>query len=174
MPLFPPQIAPQYLGVDVAALNGGQNQTLGAGTVYLYEVEIPVAVTITGFKYRAGNAATGYVNGAIYTAAGNIVAGSDTGAITNQSVTTNVSFSYVTPFTLSPGVYFLAFGVDLNTDTFIALVSQTGGQIMSRVRVATNTVVTPGATQTMPTTTGALLTNNTKCPAFSFPLSGGI
>lgn len=163
-------VTPQYLGVDIAAMNGSQNQTVAQNTVFLYEVEIQAPVAVTGFHYRAGNAATGHVNGAIYTAAGNLVSGSDTGQIANSSTTTNVSFTYTNPVYLSPGVYLLAFASDSTTDTFIALTSQTGGQVLSRARQATNTL-SGGA---MPATTGALVTSGTKMPAFSFPLSGGI
>ena len=163
-------VVPEYLGPDVAAMNGAQNQTISQNTVFLYEVELQAPCIVTGFRYRAGNAATGHVNGAIYTAAGNIVAGSDTGQIANTSTTTNVSFTYPNPISLSPGVYFVAFASDSTTDTFIALSSQTGGQLLSRARQATNAL----AAGAMPLTTGTLVTSGTKMPAYSFPLSGGI
>jgi len=163
-------VTPQYLGVDMAAMNGAQNQTVAQNTVFLYEVEIQAPVAVTGFRYRAANAATGHVNGAIYTATGTLVPGSDTGQIANSSTTTNVVFTYANPVYLSPGIYFLAFASDSTTDTFIALTSQTGGQVLSRARTATNTL----AAGAMPATTGTILANGTKIPAYSFPLSGGI
>lgn len=159
----------QYLGVDIAAMAGAQNVVLSAGSIYCYEFELRDSVIVTGLKYRAGNVAAGHVNAAIYTQAGNIVSGSDTGSITNNSTTTNVSFSYPTSFMLGPGVYWLAFAADSSTDTFIVLSPQTGGSLMSKARIATNTL----AAGAMPLTLGAL-SSVVKMPAFSFPLSGGI
>ena len=105
----------------------------------------------------------------IYTYAGNLVAGSDTGAQLNVA-NTNQSFTYATAVTLGQGSYYIALACDNATDTYEGITAPTGGSQISRHRAATNAL----AAGALPATTGTILTAGTKVPGAALQVSGGI
>lgn len=169
MPLFYPPVAPQFIGTEAAGLAGVLTITLNANGVYLYLFELQAPVTITGIKWRMGATVTGHTSMGIYTAAGNLVAGSDSGAQLNVA-SNSQTFTYGTAVFLPAGSYFLALACDNATDTYEGLTAPTGGSIVSRHRLATN-VLAAGA---LPATTGTILTAGTKVPGAALQVSGGI
>lgn len=164
-----PAVKPQFIGTEAISLAGGLTVTLTANQVYLYLFETPVPLTITGVKWRMGVTTTGHTNMGIYTYAGNLVAGSDTGAQTNTA-STSMSFTYGSAITLAPGSYFIALACDNATDTYEGITAPTGGAILARTRAATN-VLAAGA---LPATTGAIVTPGAKVPGCALQVSGGI
>lgn len=170
MPLFYPQVTPQFIGTEATGLAGALTILLTANTVYLYLFEVPpTGITIIGVKWRMGATATGTSNIGIYTYAGALVAGSDTGAQTNNA-NNSMSFTYGSAITLSSGSYFLALAPSNSTDTYEGITAPTGGSILSRYRAATN-ALSGGA---LPATTGTILTAGTKIPGCALAISGGI
>ena len=167
MPLFsPPLPIPQIIDNEVASLTGTVTNTASANTVYLWAFELYTGVTITGFRWRTGATGAGHTNCGIYTATGNLIAGSDTGA-TNDGVNTTTTATYVTAVTLSPGQYFIALACDA-ADTFQAVGPAVTNN--SRAKRATN-VLAAGA---LPLTTGAIVANVAFVPGFAALISGGL
>jgi len=158
--------APQIIDNEVAALTGASS-ALAASNVYLWAFEITVPVVIVGMRWRNAATATGATNMGIYTAAGNFVAGSDTGAVTDVA-NAAVSFTYGTPLVLAPGQYYLALACNNGTDTFQG-VSPLGAN-GSRAKKTTNNL----AAGALPLTTGVIITNPSVAPAMSALVSGGI
>src|SRR5258708_2705457 len=114
------QVQPQIIDNEVASYTLNTS-ALSANTVYLWAFELLTNVTITGMRFRNGTTATGATNLGIYTAAGNLIAGSDTGAQTD-AVSTTKTATYGSPVVLGPGQYFLALACNNATDTFNALI----------------------------------------------------
>jgi hypothetical protein len=164
-----PAIKPQFIGTDAVGLAGALTITLTANQVYLYLFETPVPITITGVKWRMGITIGGHTNMGIYTYAGNLVAGSDTGAQLNVA-STNQSFSYGSAITLAPGSYWIALANDDGSDTYEGITAPAGGPILSRARAATNAL----AAGALPLTTGTITTPGTKVPGCALQVSGGI
>jgi len=167
MPLFPPPSpVPQIIDNEAASYTGNTS-ALTANTIYLWAFELSVPVIIVGMRWRNAATATGSTNMGIYTAAGNLVAGSDTGAVAN-AVNTTKTFTYGSPVVLQPGQYFLAISCNNGTDTFNALTP--GFTDASRARRATNTL----ATGALPATTGAIVVLTSFAPAMAALVSGGL
>src|SRR5260221_12760530 len=97
MPLFyPPAPTPQFVGTEPVGVAGALTILLTANQVYLYLFEVPpTGMTILGTKWRMGATTTGHTSMGIYTYAGNLVAGSDTGAQLNVA-NNSQSFTYGT------------------------------------------------------------------------------
>ncbi len=171
MPLFyPPAPTPQFIGTDSIGLAGALTILLTANQVYLYLFEVPpTGMTILGTKWRMGATIGGTTNMGIYTYAGNLVAGSDTGAQTNTA-NSNMTFTYATAVFLPGGSYYIALAPSNATDTYEGITAPAGGPILSRSRAATN-VLAAGA---LPATTGAITTSGTKVPGAALQVSGGI
>lgn len=159
----------QFIGTEATGLAGVLTITLTANTVYLYLFEVLAPVTITGVKWRMGATTTGHTNIGVYTYAGNLVSGTDSGAQLNTA-NNSLSFTYASAVTLPVGSYFLALATDTATDTYEGITAPTGGSIISRHRAATN-VLAAGA---LPATTGAIVTAGTKVPGVALQVSGGI
>src|SRR5258707_15184881 len=119
MPLcYPPAPAPQFIGTDSIGVAGALTILLTANQVYLYLFEVPpTGMTILGTKWRMGATIGGTTNMGIYTYAGNLVAGSDTGAQTNVA-NNSQSFTYGTAVFLPAGSYYIALACDNATDTY--------------------------------------------------------
>jgi len=160
------QVQPQIIDNEVASYTLNTS-ALSANTVYLWAFELSTSVVITGMRFRNGTTATGATNLGIYTAAGNLVAGSDTGAQTD-AVSTTKTATYATPVVLGPGQYFLALACNNATDTFNALTPAFTDA--SRAKRATN-VLAAGA---LPATTGAIVINTSFAPALAALVSGGL
>lgn len=164
MPLFTNNTPPLLVdsGVDFVGSSG----VLSANVVYLFAFEIQAPTVVTGGKWRMAVTVTGTTNIGIYTAAGNLVSGSDSGAKTNVTNSDN-SFTYVTAITLSPGQYLMALSPSNSTDTY----QQRGltASATTRYRTASN-ALSGGA---LPGVTGAL-TLPSLFPAFSLTIQGGI
>ncbi len=171
MPLFyPPAPTPQFIGTEPVGLAGALTILLTANQVYLYLYEVPpTGMTILGTKWRMGATTTGHTSMGIYTYAGAIVSGSDTGAQLNVA-NTNQSFTYGSAITLPPGSYYIALACDNATDTYEGITAPTGGSQLSRHRAATNAL----AAGALPATTGTILTAGTKVPGCALQVSGGI
>ncbi len=171
MPLFyPPAPTPQFIGTEPVGLAGALTILLTANQVYLYLYEVPpTGTTITGVKWRMGATTTGHTNMGIYTYAGSLVSGSDSGAQLNVA-NTNQTFTFGAAITLAPGSYWIALACDNATDTYEGITAPTGGSQLSRYRAATN-VLAAGA---LPATTGTILTAGTKVPGAALQVSGGI
>lgn len=167
--LQPMPPAPQFIGTEAVGVAGALTILLTANQVYLYLFEVPVPMTILGVKWRMGATTTGHTNMGIYTYAGNLVSGSDTGAQLNVA-NNSQSFTYASAIKLPIGSYYIALACDNATDTYEGITAPTGGSIISRHRAATN-VLAAGA---LPATTGAILTAGTKVPGVALQVSGGI
>lgn len=121
---------------------------------YLYAFEVSGnSLTIHQVRFRIGATATGSTNMAIYTAAGNLVSGSDTGALSNSQNTT-VTQAYATDITLFPGAYWIAIACTNTTDTYGGITGITARIAGTRHRIGTN-VLAAGA---MPATLGTITT----------------
>ena len=156
-------VAPTLLGSDGPSA-AAASMTIITNTVYLYAIEVLVPVSITVMRWRMFATATGHSNLGIYTFAGNLVAGSDTGAIANSASSIN-STTLGTAVALSPGQYFLALACDNSTDTYAGVSS--GGT--HKHRNATNAL----ATGALPLTTGTIIAG-TKSLAITALVSGGL
>src|SRR5258707_8563363 len=163
------QVQPQFIGTEPVGLAGALTILLTANQVYLYLFELSAQEIIAGVKWRMGATTTGHTNMGIYTYAGNLVAGSDTGAQLNVA-NTNQSFTYATAVTLGQGSYYIALACDNATDTYEGITAPTGGSQISRHRAATNAL----AAGALPATTGTILTAGTKGPGTAVQVSGGI
>src|SRR5260221_12935535 len=164
------QVQPQFIGTEPVGLAGALTILLTANQVYLYLFEVPpTGITILGTKWRMGATIGGHTNMGIYTYAGNLVAGSDTGAQLNVA-NNSMAFTYATAITLGQGSYYIALACDNATDTFEGITAPTGGSQISRHRAATNAL----AAGALPATTGTILTAGTKVPGAALQVSGGI
>ena len=169
MPLFLAlPVAPLIICNDGASLSGSVSATLTANRVYLYAFELQVSVTVLKARYRTGATTTGACNMAIYTFAGNLVAGTDTGAQTNVASTTT-DFTY-TAFNLGPGQFYLALACNNGTDTILATNLAGSLSAPSHERYAANAL----AAGAMPSTLGAITNNPDRCPGVALLLSGGL
>ena len=163
------QVQPQFIGTEPVGLAGALTILLTANQVYLYLFELSAQEIITGAKWRMGATTTGHTNMGIYTYAGNLVSGSDTGAQLNVA-NNSMAFTYATAITLGQGSYYIALACDNATDTFEGITAPTGGSQISRHRAATNAL----AAGALPATTGTILTAGTKVPGAALQVSGGI
>lgn len=165
MPLHTYPIAPAIISDEVASL-AGSSTVLSANTVYLSAFELQAPTVVLGVKWIMVATATGKTNIGIYTLAGNLVAGSDTGQQTNTASSDN-SFTYGTSVLLSPGQYLMALAPSNSTDTYLVrAVTATGA---CRERRATN-AMSAGA---LPSTTGAFVVTG-NFPAYSLTIQGGL
>lgn len=161
------QVVPAIISNEVGAMVGNNNTTLTQNAVYLFAFEVNSNTTILGGKWWCGSTAASTANMAIYTLAGSIVSGSDSGAV-NNSASSVASFTYSTPVTLAPGQYFMAFASATGTDTYIVR-SGAGNSTNMRERKATNSL----SAGSMPTSTGTLLQQNVAV-CCSLTVSGGL
>ena len=168
MPLFINLPPPAIISDESAALVGAITNTLAANTVYLYAFELQSPTVILGGKWHMGATVTGTANMGIYTLAGNLVAGSDSGAITNV-VSSDVSFTYGTPIVLSAGQYLMALAPSNSTDTYLSR-STASTMASTRARKATNVM----ASNALPSTTGAFVTTTANYPGCSLTVQGGL
>src|SRR5947207_11028171 len=77
-------IAPAIIASEANTLAGGVAATLTINVPFLYAFEVTgQSLPVHQVRWRMGATAAGHSNMAIYTAAGAIVAGSDTGSIVN-------------------------------------------------------------------------------------------
>lgn len=160
-------IAPAIVSNEGANLPGALTQALSANTVYLYTFELQAGITIVSATWHMGATVTGKTNMGIYTLAGSLVAGSDTGQVTNVASSDN-TFTYSTPILLSAGQYLMALAPNNSTDTYLAR-SSGANTAPYRGRKATNGL-SAGA---LPSTTGILGTISTQ-PACSLNVQGGL
>src|SRR5260221_9950059 len=109
MPLFyPPVPTPQFIGTDSIGLAGALTILLTANQVYLYLFEVPpTGMTILGTKWRMGATTTGHTSMGIYTYAGSLVSGSDTGAQLNVA-NNSQSFTYGTAVFFPARSYYIS------------------------------------------------------------------
>ena len=165
MPLFTYPPTPAIISDEVAALVGAST-VLSANTVYLSAFELNAPTVVLGVRWVMVATVTGTTNIGIYTMAGNLVSGSDTGARTNVASSDN-TFTYATPVLLSPGQYLMALAPSNSTDTYLErAVTSTGA---CRERRATNAL----AAGALPATTGAfVITGN--FPAYALTIQGGL
>lgn len=167
MPLFTNPPVPLIISTDAISFSGVSTGAAVANTVYLYAFELASPVTVVSARWRNGATAAGHTNMAIYTAAGDLVAGSDTGAQSNVA-NTETTFAYATAFKLGAGQYYMAIACDA-TDNYLANTLSSSSQPITRARKATNTL----AAGAMPSTLGAL-TSAAFSPAMAFLVSGGL
>src|SRR5260221_7439985 len=118
MPLHTYPIAPVIISDEPASMVAITTGVLVAFTVYLYAFELQSPVVVLGVKWGTGATHTGNTNMGIYTFAGNLVAGSDTGAQVNGASVDN-SFTYGSAIALSPGQYLMALAPSNSTDTYL-------------------------------------------------------
>lgn len=142
--------APAIISDDGGVLTAQITTTLAANAVYLRAFTIYATTTIVAAGYRMGATTTGKTNLGIYTLAGNLVSGSDTGQVTNVASSDN-KFTYGSAIVLAQGQYFLALSPSNGSDTYMARVA-TVGTTNGSYRIAANTL-SAGA---LPATTGAL------------------
>lgn len=156
MPLFyPPVTTPMIIASEANTLAGGVAATLTINVPFLYAFEVSgQSQLFHQVRWRIGATATGHTNMAIYTAAGNLVAGSDTGSIVNVANTTHTP-AYGTDVLLGPGQYWLAIASDNGTDTYGGITGAVARIGVSRHRIGTN-LLAAGA---MPATLGAITTS---------------
>src|SRR5258708_19137172 len=150
MPLFyPPATTPQFVGTDPVGVAGALTILLTANQVYLYLFEVPpTGTTILGTKWRMGATIGGHTNMGIYTYAGNLVAGSDSGAQLNVA-NNSQSFTYGTAVFFPASSHYIALACDNATDTYEGITAPSGGTQLSRHRAATQALPAGGE----PTTT---------------------
>ena len=160
-------IAPVIISNEPANIGGNVTSTVTALAVLLYAFEIQASVSVTAARWHMGTTATGTANMAIYTAAGALVSGSDTGAVTNVA-SSDVTFTYTTPIPLAAGQYFMAFSSLNNTDTYLGHAAANSSPVY-RGRKATNAQ----AAGAMPTTTGTIVATNLNVGC-ALILSGGL
>jgi len=162
------QVPPEIIAAEAIAVAGVITATITANAVYLYGFELAANVSIASVRWRMGATTTGHTNMGIYTYAGNLVSGSDTGSQVNTLSALN-SFSYATPIPLSPGQYFLALACDNSTDTYLALSGATTfSESMTRHRVAANSL----AAGALPLTTGAISATVKELAVAAIPVGG--
>src|SRR5258707_3551851 len=128
MPLcYPPAPAPQFIGTEAVGVAGALTILLTANQVYLYLFEVPpTGMTILGTKWRMGATIGGHTNMGIYTYAGNLVSGSDTGAQLNVA-NNSQSFTYGTAVFLPAGSYYISLAWDNPTVTDQGITEPSGG-----------------------------------------------
>ena len=143
-------------------------QTLTINVPFLYAFEISAYVTVTGMRWRNGATTTGTTNMALYTFTGNLVSGSDTGAITNVA-SSAVNATYGTAVTLAPGQYYLALASSNGTDTYMAASLASSQSELSRARQGSNLL----SSGVMPSTLGTIAFA-AKEPAVTALVSGGL
>ena len=156
MPLFyPPLTQPMIITSEAAAAAGGVTSTITINVPFLYAFEVSgQGLLIHSARWRIGATATGHTHMAIYTAAGNLVAGSDTGSIVNTANTTFTQ-NYGSDIFLPPGQYWLALASDNGTDTYGGISGLLARIGATRHRQGTN-LLAAGA---MPSTLGAITTS---------------
>lgn len=162
-----PIIAPLIIASEAATEVQALTVTLATGVEYLYAFKIDTPVSVTAIRWDMGATATGKTNAGIYTFAGALVAGSDSGQVVNSASATN-TFSYGTPVYLPPGQYFMAIACTNNTDTYAGKIL-TNAYSTSNHRRATNSV----SGTALNNVTGGY-TTTTICIACSLVLSGGL
>lgn len=170
MPLFPAVIipTPPIISNDAVVYGSVLTVTLTANAVNLYAFSLPSFTTITGVRWRMGATTTGHTNMAVYTLAGNLVTGSDTGAQLNTASAAN-NFTYGTALGLAAGLYYLALACDNATDTYEGTSLGASQSELTTYRLAANAL----AAGVMPATTGAI-SFNAKQPSMSALISGGL
>lgn len=156
MPLFyAPVTAPMIISSEANTLAGGVLATLTINVPFLYAFEVSgQSLLIHQVRWRMGATTTGHTNMAIYTAAGALVAGSDTGSILNVANSTQTQ-AYSTDVSLPPGQYFIAIASDNGTDTYGGITGAAARIAVSRHRIGTNLL----ATGAMPPTLGSISTS---------------
>lgn len=156
MPLFyAPVTTPMIIPSEAAAVGGGVTSTITINVPFLYAFEVSgQSLLIHQVRWRMGATATGHTNMAIYTATGNLVAGSDTGSIANAANTTFTQ-AYGTDVSLAPGQYWMALASDNGTDTYGGISGLLARIGSTRHRQGTN-LLAAGA---MPSTLGAITTS---------------
>jgi hypothetical protein len=156
MPLFyAPAATPMIIASEAVAAAGGVATTITINVPFLYAFEVSgQSLLVHQVRWRIGATATGHTNMAIYTAAGNLVAGSDTGSIVNTANTTFTQ-AYGTDVSLAPGQYWLALASDNGTDTYGGISGLLARIGATRHRQGTN-LLSAGA---MPSTLGAITTS---------------
>jgi hypothetical protein len=156
MPLFyAPVTTPMIIASEGAADAGGVTSTITINVPFLYAFEVSgQSLLVHQVRWRMGATTTGHTNMAIYTAAGNLVAGSDTGAVLNVANTTHTP-AYGTDVLLGPGQYWLALASDNGTDTYGGISGILARIGATRHRQGTN-LLAAGA---MPATLGAITTS---------------
>lgn len=148
-------VAPMIIASEANTLAGGVAATLTINVPFLYAFEVTgQTLQVHQVRWRMGATTTGHTNMAIYTAAGAIVAGSDTGAILNVANTTHTP-AYTNDVSLPPGQYYLAIASDNGTDTYGGITGAVARIGVSRHRIGTN-LLAAGA---MPATLGAISTS---------------
>src|SRR5260221_2356097 len=127
MPLFyPPAPTPQFVGTEPVGVAGALTILLTANQVYLYLFEVPpTGMTILGTKWRMGATTTGHTSMGIYTYAGNLVAGSDTGAQLNVA-NNSQSFTYGTAVFFPASSHYISLGCGHATDTYESITASSG------------------------------------------------
>lgn len=148
-------IAPAIICSEAMAVAGGVAATLTINVPFLYAFEVPQGQswTIHQVRWRMGATAAGHTNMAIYTAAGALVAGSDTGSIANSANTTH-TIAYGADVSLASGQYFIALASDNGTDTYGGITGASARIGDTRHRIGTNTL----SAGSMPSTLGTIST----------------
>lgn len=163
-------ITPAIIATD-AAISGGITTTCTINVPFLYAFEVPQGQTwiIHQVRWHMGATTTGHTNMAIYTAAGNLVAGSDTGSIVNSANTTQTP-AYGTDVLLGAGQYYMALASDNGTDTYAGHGTLANLSPISRYRIGTN-LLSGGA---MPATLGAIVNNPSSTPFMALIPTGSL
>lgn len=156
MPLFyPPVTPPMIITSEAAAVTGGISTTITINVPFLYAFEVSgQSLLIHQVRWRMGATTTGHTNMAIYTAAGALVAGSDTGSILNVANSTQ-TIAYGSDVSLPPGQYWMAIASDNGTDTYGGVNGMVSRIFETRHRQGTN-LLSAGA---MPSTLGTITTS---------------
>ncbi|SRR6266702_3361618 len=161
-----PGVSPLIIAAEAASDISSLTVTVTANIVYLYAFEVQAPLSVASVRWGMGATATGTTNMGIYTAAGNLVPGSDTTAKTNVASSTNIN-TYGTAVYLAPGQYYLALACSNATDTYNGK-SLANAYSTSRHRRAANTV-SVGA---LPSTTGAISTTTIALGVAAVPVGG--
>jgi hypothetical protein len=161
-----PGVNPLIIASEASSDINSVAVVLSASVVYLYAFEVQAPLSIASVRWGMGATVTGTTNMGIYTAAGNLVAGSDTTAKTNVASSTNVS-TYGTPVYLPAGQYYLALACSNATDTYngktLSIAFST-----SRHRRGANAL----AAGALPSTLGAISTTTITLGVAAVPVGG--
>jgi hypothetical protein len=162
-----PVIAPLIICSEGATDVQSLVVTVSIGIEYLYAFELQAPLFIASIRWDMGATVTGKTNAGIYTFAGNLVSGSDTGQIVNVASSTN-TVTYSTAVYLPIGQYYIAVACTNSTDTYVGK-TLTNAYSTSRHRRAANSV----SGTALNNTTGAISTT-TICLACAIVPVGGI
>jgi hypothetical protein len=163
-----PVIAPLIICSEAANDVQSLTVTVSTGIEYLYAFKTDTPISVTAIRWDMGATATGKTNAGIYTLAGALVTGSDSGQQVNTASATN-TFSYGgSPVYLPPGQYFIAIACTNGTDTYSGK-TLANAYSTSNHRRATNSV----SGTALNAATGGY-TTTTVCIACSLVLSGGL